>query len=329
MLRTSSATKTYEALASAFHVYSLPGKALLFGEYGMLLGFTGVAVTLPTFRMQVSCAMQHATMTPAIHVYSTFLKTGHIVLTLDSLEEEGFFQSTLAPYKDVLRQFYENGEDLIVFVEKSFPPHLGMGSSSALLASLHTFLFDSLYQGRESPLASSVFFHNLHESLKRIQGTGSGYDATLQLASQELAHPQLWRYQRSSTDSLPEFSPISGLHGHYGTILATHLYAETKTALARFSEEKHFIYARVHGALAEAFLKDPHPDNLSAFITKAQDIQKQQGILPDIDLIRNLHKAGIPFKSLGAGFGDCLWSPWTACQLHAFRKHIVTEIVLP
>ncbi|MDR1910308.1 MAG: hypothetical protein LBQ26_00495 [Holosporales bacterium] len=329
MLRNSSVIKSYKAPAVVSKLYSLPGKALLFGEYGLLLGSPGVVVTLPAFRMQVSCVVQDASSTPVIQIYSAFLKTGRATLRSDALEENGFFQGILAPYKAMLEQFYANGKDFVITIEKGFPPHLGVGSSSALLASLHAFLFDYLSQGQEAPLTSPVFFHHLHDSLKRIQGTGSGYDATVQLAASQMSHPQLWRYQQPPITPVPDFAPITGSSGHYGTLLATQVYANTKVALAQFSKEKHAKYAQAHAALAEAFLKDPCPDRCPTLIAKAQHIQKQQGHLPNIDLINNLERARVPFKSLGAGFGDCVWSPWTARQLQDFRPYIVTEILVP
>ncbi|MDR0406891.1 MAG: hypothetical protein LBH38_02295 [Holosporales bacterium] len=329
MLKDCSAIKAFDAEALSCR-YSMPGKALLFGEYGLLLGLPGVAVTFSDFRVEVSCTVQGTDTSPVIRVHSAFLKEK--ILIVDSFEGADFFQGVLAPYEDVLIKLRKNKKDLTIAVEKSFPPHLGFGSSSALLASIHAFLFG--YLCNDPPLASSLFFQRLRESLNRIQGTGSGYDATLQLAAKDLSSPQLWMYKRTHDAVLPEFCPITVQHApqehvHFGTILGTYLYAETKAALKKFSEEKCFSHARAHGALAESFLKDPNVAHLSPLIAQAHSIQQQQGILPDMDLIQNLRQENIPFKSLGAGFGDCLWSPWKACQLQAFQDHIITEIILP
>ncbi|MDR2412168.1 MAG: hypothetical protein LBD66_00990 [Holosporales bacterium] len=309
--------------------YSLPGKALLLGEYGLLLGLSGVAVTLPAFRMEISCSLQPTREEPLIRIQSSFLEGGQLVLR-DSIGG-GFFQSFLFPYQDVLTRFRQEGYDLILTVAKNFPPDLGMGSSSALLVSVQAFLFSFLCA--DPPLEASLFFARLREGIHRWQGSGSGYDAVLQMAAQEVSHPQMWQYCWRSDTSRPAFSRVSPSPPSeeplsYGTILKTGVYAETKAALQKFAQKGDTSFAQAQGALAHRFLQDPRLDSLLDLVKEAQHLQEQQGLLPDIPFLQHLRAAHVPFKSLGAGFGDCVWSPWPAAALQAFQKNIVTEIFL-
>jgi mevalonate kinase len=307
--------------------YTLPGKALLFGEYGLLLGLPGVVVTLPAFPMEVVCSLIPAKGTPEVRIKSALLPKQHLTLRGG---ERGFFPSLLAPYQEVLTHFRRKGYDLTMAVTRYFPPSLGMGSSSALLASFHAFLFSFL--DAAPPLSSPIFFERLHTSINDCQGAGSGYDATLQLAAQGSSVPQLWRYQRAPHAALPDFSvlpPSSKKAVHYGTILKTNRYARTKKALKRFATSGDPSLAQAHGALATRFLQDPSPSHLLGLMEEAQHLQKQQGILPNLPLLQRLRAAQVPFKSLGAGFGDCLWSPWKAEGLSEFQEAIVTEVILP
>ncbi|MDR0662212.1 MAG: hypothetical protein LBF76_02385 [Holosporales bacterium] len=300
---------------------------LLWGEYGLLLGLPGVAVTLPAFRMEISCSLRLAKKEPLIQIQSSFLEEGQLVLR-DSTGV-GFFQSLLFPYQDVLTHFRQEGYDLILTVTKNLPPDLGMGSSSALFAGVQVFLFSFLCTA--PPLEAPPFFARLREGIHRWQGSGSGYDAVLQIAAQEDSHSRMWQYCWRSNASQPTFSRLpssSETPLSYGTILKTGVYAETKAALQKFAQKDAVSFAQAQGALAHRFLQDPRPDSLIDLVREAQHLQEQQGLLPDIPFLQHLRAAHVPFKSLGAGFGDCVWSPWPATALQAFQENIVTEILL-
>ena len=189
---------------------TVPAKAMLWGEYGVLLGGPAVVLSLPKY--QCVCDLI-ATPNPTdrqnshrdycdgdeahthnssdsivFSVFSDFLKGGSLQLHFsdlcnaeplrnDASRDFLFFAGICSPWKEVFKKWH-----ITVNVTQSFPPSLGFGSSSALLAALHR-TFARLAYGTPEFVHKNVFWERAFESLKKIQGGGSGYDVAVQSES--------------------------------------------------------------------------------------------------------------------------------------------------
>lgn len=160
--------------------FRIPAKILLFGEYGLLTGGVGLVLTTDSHVFEVSFQLKSNTVPNRTQVVvdSAFFSSRTVTGILDEFknsdEPVSFFLKALVPWQQNL-----NGFDLYIFVKKSFPPHFGFGSSSALLASLHLFLSQSF----QIPFNSPTGWQRLRESLLAVQGRGSGYDVVVQTIS--------------------------------------------------------------------------------------------------------------------------------------------------
>lgn len=316
---------------------SIPAKALLFGEYGVLYGGKAIAVTFFSNCFHISIKIQKITEDETVTVQSEFFPRKFIQFPIHELSNNSFskndtniffFGNLLRPWKKVLKSC-----KLEIYIEKSYPPALGFGSSSALIAGVSRGLWELIYQNKEY-LNSPLFWKNIRDSIKNIQGNGSGYDVAVQLAASQ-NNPldnktKLWIFQNKKESPIPSiqsFIPNEDI-SKYGCFLSTNIYSNTTQAIKMFQNEKNKLdFAKKHTSLANWFLLNHSVEDLKIGMEKSLKIANQQRILPtNIEkfnrLLSILATQHISYKTMGAGHGDCLW-------VLTSRKKLAEECHIP
>ncbi len=301
---------------------SIPAKALLFGEYGVLSGGKAIAVTFFSECFQIIIHIQKTNGDESIVINSDFFPNKFIQFPQSYLSNEiisncdsnvFFFINLLKPWKEVLKPY-----KLKIHIEKSYSPSLGFGSSSALIAGISKGLWQLIYQN-EGFLKHPSFWKKIRESIKNIQGNGSGYDVATQLiASQDSQLNQkmnLWIVQNIKESDIPSFKkfiPNENI-SNYGCFISTNIYSDTSKAIKKFQNKKNkFDFATQHSDLADWFLTNHSLEHLKVGMEKSLKIANGQGIVPMENkkfnhLLSILNSQNIPYKTMGAGGGDCLW----------------------
>lgn len=307
---------------------TVPGKTLLFGEYGLLTGGEGVVVTLPSFRFHIGMELKekngHAENC-LLSIRSDFFETGQKSFLLGSLPGAGdadanFWQGLLFPYLDFLNGF----ETFEIEIKESFSPSLGFGSSSALVAAVHSFLYRAEFGRDTECLAAPVFWERVFIALEKMQSRGSGYDVATQHAASYSGHVQFWNYKKGN-ETVPSLIELEMPRDvlNFGLLVATGNYASTKLAVQKFlADEDKKRAAAAHSELAKDFLGNLAAHVLPQLMRRSRAIAREQGILsmPEgqaAQLVEALENKGLHFKTLGSGFGDCLW---VACEKEEFLE---------
>jgi mevalonate kinase len=300
-----------------------PAKALLFGEYGVLLGGKAIVVTFFDFYFHISLTLKQQHHLNSIVVKSKFFENEIIQFSLTSLSSFNtikdnknlfFFYQLLQPWQKHLNHY-----QLEIEILQSYSPTLGFGSSSAIIASISKGLWQLFYNNTENFLESSVFWTKVRQSLFNIQTSGSCYDIAVQLAaSQENIAKQkskLWLFQNQKNSCVPKIEafsinlPIKKL----GCFVATQIYSETTHALKIFNQDaKKLDYATKHSALADKFQGCKNLQDVAALLDNSLALSTEQNIIPKNNSHLNstiyvLNENKISFKTMGAGHGDCLW----------------------
>lgn len=318
---------------------SVPPKALLFGEYGVLLGFPAYVVTLtrPQFIVSVEL-LPHTTGTNGpqqVTVFSKFFAEGRLDFpfrlptgtrdntTAGSNRHVRFFRGILFPWADYLRQF----ATVQITIKGGWPPENGMGSSSAMLAAIHAALQKLLLQ-KDLELDDCDMWSRLWESLTFTQPGGSGYDVAAQITAMKNAEGgvRLWRFFRPDERSLvPRITQIDVNDiDQFGVFLATHHYSDTTRSLSTARERPDFDrWCLAHGEIAVRFGAKPISGALPQLMQDSRQIATKQGLFQGLDgashplknLMQILEKASIQYKSMGAGYGDLLWVAATTAKL--------------
>ncbi|MCA2959053.1 MAG: hypothetical protein IOD12_02290 [Silvanigrellales bacterium] len=312
----------------------VPGKALLFGEYGLLAGSggPGIVLTLPQtsflVRVEVVSVSLHAV--PFLEVKSAFLGPEGLCASLERWQtwcdegartqggfssHERYFFSVLFPFRDALAHA---GLAVRVAVLEAFSPSLGLGSSSALLVGVHEGL------RRLVPLGPHDAFEAALKSIHLYQGRGSGYDAQVQRAALGTLTPKVFvvvpgeqctdvsdvafsSWQRDFAAGCPGFS----LHAS-GTYAPTAELLATPEPVSKSSGMPHTSYASAHTALAEEWRAgDFSLRRLPELCARSREIALHQGLFgnpngPFALTCSTLQSQGVAFKTTGAGHGDAL-----------------------
>lgn len=295
--------------------YNLCAKALLFGEYAALYGFPAAVVTFPQQQLAVRVTLESqaslAQGTPAIQIFSDWFPQGHINFTnlqQQPCAQERFFWALLKPWEPYLGNL-----SLRIDVLSAFPPHLGFGSSSALVAGVSLGLWEFLEPQRAGSLvlAQAPFWALVEASLQGIQGQASGYDVAAQLAALVFGKQGVccWRFQKRSPIPLIEPWPIDPrVLEQYGCFVSTHVYSNTAQALSCHANSiKKEEFVRQQDMLCQQFFSDGSVDNVLQLMQHSQALCRDYGLFPPAldPLVAQL--GGLAFKSMGAGMGDCLW----------------------
>lgn len=338
MADEASARVYAAAAAHAWCSVRVPAKALLFGEYGLLFGKTGVVAVLPqpVFDLRVTLAPGEG-----VEVRSAFFPAGRIFFALGKEEADPatrLLRGALWPFAGALQ-----GVRAIIDVERAFPPDLGLGSSSALIAAIHFCLERLLATQLES--GAAVRWRRLQESLEQGQGGGSGYDVWTQFhaasvidgeaavadgeAMEQRPELRISTFVRPAADvprnalsaaGVPRNARLANaeaLRAELGILVRSGSYSCTATALQTHGGSEAFAMA--HARIAEAASALPWtPDRLKSWFQESRAVAHAQGILPRAAelpeseafaiLLRWLEGAGVEYKSMGAGGGDCLWA---------------------
>ena len=205
-----------------------------------------------------------------------------------------FFYQLLLPWNEYLTNL-----DVSIEILESFESSLGFGSSSAIIAGI------SLALQEYFSLSNVQLWEMVRKSIVNIQGRGSCYDVGVQIAAILSGEKNLscWSFQNQKNTCVPLVQKLNipaNLVRQYGCFLKTHIYSDTKKILARPIE--HDIY-KLHGELALNFLHDFSLENLKNLMIQAQNLFICSENLENLVL----KLQGLNFKSMGAGYGDCLW----------------------
>lgn len=311
-------------------VISVPGKALLFGEYGVMQGGSAVAVSLPQYRMDVEFSfmrsegeIKHSLESDYFPQPVTILHD-QIAMHLNSNQdsEERNLACYLSSYVNKLDRCCVQAE-----VTRSFSPSLGFGSSSALLSAFGIALYQRWsVKSAEEILEDKTFWQNLFDSLVMLQRRGSGYDIALQswCSIRETAQCKSGAFAFRNVAYEPRCTPqqfeplISRLqipeeeYQSLGCFVETGVRSETRIVL-RDMENKYGIsdFCEKQSAIASLFIENPCLKTAQTLCREASDLSKAMGLLPtNLKLnhfVNECDKYGISWKTMGAGFGDCLW----------------------
>jgi len=297
-------------------IIKVPSKSILFGEYGVLYGFTGIVVHSWAFHCEFG--FQILENCDFVTIHSSYFSSGILRLNIkkiidisqrlpsfskNSLQkfvsdpDARFFTAILIPYAPFLiKSFHMN-------ILKCFDKSLGFGSSSAIISAINLFLKEVFN------LSESEMWNNIRTTIKLLQDIGSGYDIALQIknAVTNSFPPKkqtgIWKFQNKNL--IPFLSALD-IHGDFGAILKTGFYSETHEILSNFNKslKKNYIFAQKNAILAESFLKNHSKNNIAQLINESLKLQKEHKLtVPSID---NLF-LNTTFKYLGAGKGDTIW----------------------
>jgi hypothetical protein len=217
---------------SVERLISVPAKAMLFGEYGVLEGGAAVAVTWPSYRMTLrirrpSLSEEQAAGGLGCVWFESALLSSQLVLDAQGSCLSMAHESAQSPDRFVARAlgallelFGPPHSGLVVQVTDSFHPGLGFGSSSALLVGLYLAFLEAHEPGSTGICAAApqnrqagarrafvlqswpLHWPRLHQVLRTAQGNGSGYDIGVQfwaaLSLAQTALPQLWVFRPGS-----------------------------------------------------------------------------------------------------------------------------------
>lgn len=310
--------------------YKVPAKALLFGEYGLLRGGSAAAVLLPQFNFQLSFALDDSKN--ALHNFgfkSSFF-SNDVCLSSDVLqsgdttsliEEQRNLYCYLSQYRQALL-----GRSLQAEVTEAFSPAYGFGSSSAIQAAFHLFLanLQSSNSIRFGDL-DDEFWEKVYATVQLLQGGGSGYDVAVQIFGALLSSvsgPSVLSFKDSgwSVDTGKRtFSPIvselrlaNGELKKFGCFVETGIRSNTRAVLrSAHTQNLDELFFDSQKSLADEFINQPSLDSAKELCRSASLLAIKYGLLPQTPELMRLTAlctaSGLPWKTMGAGFGDCLW----------------------
>jgi mevalonate kinase len=311
-------------------VVSVPGKALLFGEYGVMNGGHAVAVCLPQFRMGVEFAFKPARSQPVHILESEFFPSAIQVkqsqiqtLLLESGEsEERNLASYIAAFEPQISHVSVNAK-----VVESFSPALGFGTSSALLVAFSVALERQFHkEPGTKKFISPKYWQRLYDGLLRLQGRGSGYDIALQAwlvenMSQRLEIVPLIFKNGNNSLSKPAagFSPVieelriaDDEIKKMGCFVGTGVRSNTREVLRKMESRSTLtVFSQKQSELAKRFIERPTFQQAVELCAEASELIQEMELLPVSPslqrFVEQCDRAGVSWKTMGAGHGDCLW----------------------
>lgn len=294
---------------------------MLFGEYGVLRGGRAAVVGLPSHRFEVAFEFSHSEH-PQVKFSSEFLKN---TIVLDGNEIEHLLWEggdnelrNLACYLHGFRDALQ-GFALHARVRRSFEPELGFGTSSALLTAFQWALC------QWSSAAGDP--ERLYAALQLLQGRGSGYDVAVQTWCVEHSEPKsapvLLSFENKAKDKsgdtalsfMPRVEPVavqsSELRG-LGCFVSTGVHSETRKVLNEESRHARSpAFYDFQKSWAESFLREPTIAVAREQCRESSRLALELGLLPHLAPLRlftrKCDEAGVAWKTMGAGYGDCLW----------------------
>ena len=319
----------------------IPAKAMLFGEYGVLCGGPALVATLvePHFEMAAELAGARGSRAAVEFISDYFEQPLEFdacarQLSGDSGSATLFVENCLKVLVDQISEWSKAELVLRIKVTKGFGSELGLGSSSAIIAGLvwlcdwaafHAGTDSNTTQPVHQPAAFELAWPQLQGCVLAAQGKGSGYDVAVQYASLEMLNsiiqpsPGLWLFQ-PSTDPKLERIVNERFWQNAGYLLPSGVAAATGAILSSLSgNPASDSYARQHADLAHEAIRRLRDESLWAeskglhpladLLSSALAIAQQQGIAGHVERISGLSllPPGTVYKTMGAGFGDCIW----------------------
>lgn|GEM_PF-677528 len=313
----------------------VPGKALLFGEYGVMRGGDAVAVTIPNsrfkFNFEISRCEKNSSGKGLVEFDSRFFAKP-LQIHVDQLKkrvieeeigEKRNLACYLSPYDYLLSDSF-----LAVNVIESFSPSLGFGSSSAILSAFHLFLFSFKNQRLLTWPVEQDFWTAIYQSLMQLQGRGSGYDLAVQCWSvlnksslEESGSVRCLHFvdQGFRQDAPTILEPVvSALEINpeqlqdFGCFVETGIQSNTRSVLKDVEKRRldDYFYQQ-QSFFAREFLRCPTVEKARELCGASSEMAFAAGLLPDSAELSaftaQCKRQGIAWKTMGAGGGDCLW----------------------
>lgn len=283
----------------------LPAKILLFGEYGLMYGGSGVVLTTSSYQFEIACTLnlnRKCSEDVVARVWSSFFESGSCIVKagegklVDS--ESGFFAKLLQPwYPEIADKYLE------IHVTKSFLPRFGFGSSSALIAGINLSLWKTLHGEIDQK-----YWVRLRDSLHVVQnGKGSGYDVAVQTLASIQNKNILWSVHWPANAKVPDVNVIENSNQELsGVIVDSGEYSDTSAALQN-TQWNNAQYASQYAKIADDFLQNRA--TLKKAVRDSFLLASQQGIVTGVwsEFLSSLANEGIDGKTLGAGAGDAFW----------------------
>ncbi|MEN9824363.1 MAG: hypothetical protein RI953_108 [Pseudomonadota bacterium] len=309
---------------------SVPGKGMLFGEYGVMSGGVAAVAALHTRRMSLDFTVCPSAKSEVIF-QSDFLAGSVIVepsqtaRLLESTERSE--QRNLACYVAGWEAWLAD-KKLLVRVTESFSPELGFGSSSALLVAFQMALFRLSKQPADSrsliePTPDTDFWQRIHAALIRLQRKGSGYDLGIQTAAlhmpiQSGESASLFGFRNQGFNRnvfAPEVKPIALTNSELsllGCFVQSGVRSDTRAVLAETQKiQNSNEFCSRQDEWARSFCSEPTFKNARRMCLEASKLALEYGLLPAapdlLNFVRLCDREGVAWKTMGAGHGDCLW----------------------
>lgn len=305
---------------------SIPAKAMLFGEYGVLAGGPAAVVLLDSYLMKVQFSLESAGhKSPSVCFESDFFETPLHVLCGDLSElinaSDESEARNLACYLSGFSEFLKHNS-LRANVLKSFSPDLGFGTSSALLVAFQ-FALATFAESIKSETDSlnAAYWQRLYQALLCLQKKGSGYDVAAQswAALQSVStHGRVVRVDHLGLHHgsfHPSITPLeiekSQLRG-FGCFVRTGVRSETRRVVqSTTNQQKNEFFYQQQKHWAESFLQSPTRVKVVELCKESSHWARRWGLLPDDSWVQDFTEAcdaqNVAWKTMGAGQGDCLW----------------------
>jgi mevalonate kinase len=324
----------------------VPAKAMLFGEYGVMYGYPSVAYTFYDYCFLIKIEVTPS-LESRVNIFSAYFEEKKVSFSLEEEPswEALFFYHMLKPWEEELASKkltltidhsfspslgFGSSSALIAGVSYLLNQcFLQEGLTSLELWNKVRASLTLCQEGGSgydvgvqlaalfSPKKTSQFWsYQLTkrlvphiEELRHLNEKLENNNQELEYHNEELEHhnEKLGHLKLDQKETFPN---------SLGCFLRTGLYSNTREHLKYFTEKKDKTYwASEHGKIAEAFLAlPPSLEGLGPLMIASFELAQKQGIVPwespllkDGVFLKNLDKASIPYKTMGSGFGDCLW----------------------
>lgn len=327
--------------SNRLHVKSLqtvPAKALLFGEYGLLQGGPAAVVLLPNFKFRIQFSIGHDHFIERNCTLRSEFLSSDVILDDKSLRfadsttltgEQRNLYCYLSQHQGALAD-----SSLLAEIIESYSPAYGFGSSSAILTAFHLF-FESLSSSTAFEFAqlSRNFWRKVYASLRLLQGRGSGYDVASQVYGALLGalhEPLLLSFnnqgqvvENGASEFLPQVLRLNTPHEElkrFGCFIETGIQSDTRAVLkSAHVQNLDGSFFDLQKFFARTFVKDPSYTTAAELCFAASQAALQYGLLPQTPALKRFTQmctqARLPWKTMGAGHGDCLWVMATRDEL--------------
>lgn len=301
-------------------VLSVPAKAMLFGEYGVLRGGPVAVFVFSKFHMTLEFSLTKILQPKfAFCEFQSDFFAQHVRLAAAEFELSADSQCesearNLACYLSGFAD-YLHDKQLTAKVLQSFSPALGFGSSSALLSAFQL----ALSQLSGSAVLTDDYWNRIYRALILLQGKGSGYDIAAQSWAAARAHSQddaLLHFSNTDPSRRSLQPALRSIHmareeiARLGCFVQTGVRSDTRAVLNSQPVRPDEFYEK-QVEWAQKFTDNPSAAHAAELCRESSVWARRHGLLPDTHELKALTDAcdaqQIAWKTMGAGHGDCLW----------------------